>query len=223
MSKLNKFCNTYLTTPFFAKRAYSDLEALDGDDYRLRRGEGTKELVEEILPLAAFLKHFERPGRSVSCRFFVGNQNYDAKIKLKGEEVDQGYIEASYFVEITSAVSPTDYLLREALTRYGGIAGYHLRRIGSKKKGNDQIIGEGGHDFDTPLKDAIKWTRSALEKKYAKTEPYPRPCILIVQVHPERPLNLDEWAKLAKEVQIDRDKFRATYIVNWWTNTVFEV
>lgn len=225
MSKLDKFKN-YLTVPVFVKRAYSELEALSNDDYHLRKDADTRRLVDEILPLAAFLKHFERPGRYVKCRFFSGYQNYDAKIKLKERCVGKkGFIEDSFFVEVTSAVSPQDYLIREALVRYGGIVGCSVRRIGSKKKGNDLIEGQGASDIDSPAKNAVERTNIALKKKYDKKELYPSPCILVVQVEPERPLSLGEWWAVAKGVQstVDRDKFQATYIVNWYTNTVFKV
>lgn len=224
MSKLDKF-NAYLTTAVFVRRAYSEIEALTHHDYYVRNDPDTRKIVEEVLPLAAFLKHYDRPGRSVQCRFIPGSQNYDAKIKLKGYEVDKGLLEDSYFVEVTSAVSPQDYLVREALDRYGIICGYNIRRNGSKKKGNDRIEGQGAHDFDSPVKDALDWTKIVLRKKYGKKEPYPNPCILVVQVKPARPLSLHEWCTVAEGVQgvIDRDKFRFTYIVDWETNVVFAV
>jgi hypothetical protein len=224
MSKLDIFKN-YLTVSEFVRRAYRELETLTNDEYHLRQGEGNGKLVEEILPLAAFLKHFERPGRSLKCRLFLGNQNYDAKILLNGYGVEKGYLEDSYFVEVTSAVSPQEYLKREALVRYGSFAGCSVRRVGSKKKGNDRIEGQGGNDIDSPVKDALEWTKNALKKKYDKKEPYPSPCMLVVQVEPDRPLNLHEWGTVVSGIQntVDRDKFRATYIVNCWTNNVFEV
>lgn len=211
--------------PVFVKRAYEALEALDGNSYRLRQGEGTKELVEEILPLAAFLKHFERPGRSVKCRFFSGNQNYDAKIKLAGADIDKGWFEKSYFVEVTSAVSSTDYLEREALSRYGSVfGGGDIRRIGSRVKGNDRIESRAvAQDHDAPVKDAVEWTKTALRRKKAKL--YPSPCILVVHVENDRPLTIHEWSTLAQEVQgeVDRDRFQSTFITNWWSNTVVQL
>ncbi len=217
--------SNYLTVPVFVSRAYRRLESLTYNDYYLRQGKGTRKLVEEILPLAAFLKHLERPGCSVKCRFLSGNQNYDAKVKLRGYYVDKGFLESSYFVEVTSAVSEhKDHLVREALARYGVIGGYTVRRVGSKRKGGG-IEGEGACDIDAPVKDALQWTKAALTKKYEKKEPYPTPCFLVVQVKPDRPLNLHEWWTVANGLQdvIDRGKFRATYIVDWETNYAFEV
>jgi len=225
MSKLDRFSKGYLTVPVFVKRAYDELEALDGNSYRLRKGDGTKELVEEIRPLAAFLKYFERPGRSVKCRFFTGNQNYDAKIKLKGEDIDRGWIEEQFFVEVTTAVSSWDYLEREAISRYGStFGGGDIRRVGSRKKGSDRIESRAvAQDHDAPVKNAIEWTKTALRKKNEKL--YPKPCILVVHVENERPFSVHEWSLLAKEVQgeVDRDRFNFTFVVCSWSNTVFRV
>jgi hypothetical protein len=57
---LNELRRSFLTAPVFVRRAYAALEALDGAKYRSRSAKaGVKELVEEIIPLAALLKHME--------------------------------------------------------------------------------------------------------------------------------------------------------------------
>jgi len=225
MSRLDKFSN-YLSVSVFVQRAYRELDNIDKNDYFLRKGDGTKKFIDEILPLTAFLKYFERPGRRVKCRYFQDSQNYDAKIKISGDEVDKGFIAGSYFVEVTLAEEEyIEHLRRESLARYGFVfGGNNIRRIKNTRKGADLIESKPvGRDSDFPVKNAIELVKKALEKKNQKV--YPTLCILVVQVEPERTLSLSEWLILTKEIksEVNRYKFQATYIVNWSTNIVFEV
>lgn len=123
MSATEKFSKSYLSTATFVSRAYSALERFSANEVRLRKGKGCKELVEEIIPIAAFLKHFEIPGRKVTCKYYPGNQNYDAKIRIEGDDVSLGLVKERYFLEVTSAVSSYEFLEREALARYGSVFG----------------------------------------------------------------------------------------------------
>ncbi|MBE0672711.1 MAG: hypothetical protein IH588_19210, partial [Anaerolineales bacterium] len=216
MSKLNNFIN-FLSVPIFVQRAYRELDRINDDDYFLRKGDGTKKFVDEILPLTVFLKHFERPGRKIRCRYFPESQNYDAIIKISGNEVKQGFLESSYFVEVTIAEEEyTEHLRRESLARYGYVfGGDNIRRVKNKKSGTDIIQSKPVvQDIDHPVKNAIELVKKALEKKNQK--PYPSPCILIVELQPQRILSLTEWLTLINEVRdsVNRDKFRSTYIVN---------
>jgi hypothetical protein len=220
-----KFSKSYLSTATFVSRAYSIIEQFSNTEFYMREG-ARKKVVEEILPIAAFLKHFEIPGRQVKCRYFPGNQPYDARIKVHGEEVQSGYIEQSYFLEVTSAMSSYDYLEREALSRYGSIfGGGNIRRIGSRQKGNNQIVSEAMvEDGDAPVKKASEWVIARLQAK-AKREKYPEPCILLVHVEPERPLCIREWLIVVENIQssVNHDNFKATFLVNAWRNVVLRV
>lgn len=223
---LNDFRRSFLTVPVFVRRAYAALEALDGDAYRWRSTkEGIKELVEEVIPLAALLKHLEIPNRHLRCRFIGGDRGHDAEIKISGPEVNHDFWAPHYFVELTTALSPYDYLHREALIRYGSVfGGTDISRIGSKKRGDDQIVSRAqAQDGEAPMHNATAWVKERLAAKAEKT--YPSPCILVVNVEPDRPLNLGEWAELAREVysSVDRDRFKMTFVVNWFTNTVFQI
>lgn len=222
---LKNFTN-FITVSVFVQRAYRELDSVDKNNYFLRKGDGTKKLIEEILPLTAFLKHFERPGRKVKCRYFPDNHNYDAIIKISGYEVNQRFIENKYFVEVTLAEEEyTEYLRRESLARYGFVfSGNNIRRIKNKKNGTDIIESKPtGHDADFPVKNSIKLVKMALERKNQKA--YPSPCILVIEVKPERPLSLSEWVMVKNEVRnsVNRDKFRATFMVDWSTSQVFEI
>lgn len=221
---LRQFRNSYLTVPVFVGRAYAAIMALDGDKYRARSaGAGVKGLVEEVLPLAALLKHLETPQLHVRCKYIGGDANHDARIKLSGMPVDQGFFEQEYYVEVTSAVHPQDYLRREALTRYGSVfGGPEIKRVRNRKRGTDEIVSQAAaQDGDSPMLDAIAWVKERLSAKAEKE--YPQPCILVVNVEPDRPLSLGEWGTLAKEVRgnVSRTQFKLTFIVEWYQNMVF--
>lgn len=227
MSRLDRFRN-YLTVSTFVQRAYKELEALNNEQYYLRKGEDIRKLIQEILPLATFLKYFERPGRQVKCRHFSGSQNYDAKLKLEGDEIEKGFLEAEFFVEVTRAeCEEYEHLRREALHLYGSVFfGKDIRKVGSKNKGNYKIESQAvAEDMDYEVKEAVTLITKALEKKYNKKRPYPSPCLLLIQVETGRPLALNEWCRLAKEIQgiVNREKFRATYVIDWWTNAVLAI
>ncbi len=219
---LRQFKNSYLTTPVFVGRAYAAIAALDADEYRAR-GDGVRALVGEVLPLAALLKHLENPELRVRCKHVGGDANHDARIKFSGVPVDLGFFKRDYYVEVTSAVSPLDFLRREALSRYGSVfGGPKIRRIRSRKRGTNEIVSEAvAQDGDAPLLEAITLVKERLRAKAEKE--YPQPCILVVNVEPDRPLGLQEWAALAREVHggVARTKFKMTFIVEWYRNVVF--
>jgi hypothetical protein len=77
--------------------------------------------------------------------------------------------------------------------------------------------------MDVPLQEAIAWVKERLRAKAEKE--YPQPCILVINVEPDRPLNIGEWAALAKGVSgnVVREKFKMTFIVEWYRNTVFSI
>lgn len=225
MSATDKFRKSYLSTATFVSRAHSALERLSDDEFRLRKGKGCKDLVEEMIPIAAFLKHFEIPGRQVRCKYVPGNQNYDAVIRIQGNDVSLGFLRENYFLEVTTAVSPYNFLEREALARYGSVfGGGDIRRVGSRRKGDDRIVSKAvAEDGDAVVIQASDWVKERLSAKANKT--YPEPCILLVQVDPERPLNIREWSTVVENVRgsVDREVFEATYLVNAWRNVVLPI
>jgi hypothetical protein len=203
------------------------MESLDADAHReRRRSTGAKRLIEEVMPLAALLKHLEIPRRHIRCKYAGDDGNYDAQIKISGPEVDREFLKPEYFVEVTSAISPVDHFRREALSRYGSVfGGPAIKRVGGGKGwGKGEIVSEpAAEDLDTPLNEAIDWVNERLMEK-AKKE-YPCPCILAVNVEADRPFNIDEWASLAQNVagNVDRDRFERTFIISWHENVVFSI
>jgi hypothetical protein len=222
---LEDFRQSFMPALEFAGRAYAAVEALDEQEYFLRQRDGTKELIEEVLPLAALVKHLETPGRSVSCRHVGGASDHDGEIRMMGREVDQGFWKPQYFVEVTTATFPKEHFRREALARDGSVfMGPEISRVGSRRQGNDRIVSEAmGEDLDAPLLTAISWVRERLMAKNRNS--YPRPCLLVVNIEPDRPLSLREWGELAKAVHgsVSATAFERTFIVEWYGNTVFRL
>jgi len=171
MSASNEFSKSYLSTSVFVSRAYASLERLSGDEVLLRQKDG-KKLVEEIIPIAAFLKYFEIPGRRVNCKYFPGNQNYDARIKIRGNEVRRNFLKESYFLEVTSAVSAYNYLERESLSIHGAVfGGGKIHSEGLKHQGNRRIISEAvAEDGDAVVIKASDWIRECLKAKAGKAK-----------------------------------------------------
>jgi hypothetical protein len=155
----------------------------------------------------------------------AANQDHDAQIQVSGREVDLGLTQPSYYVEVTSATSPTEYLEREALTRNGFVyGGGQIRREGSKGSGDDRVVSEAvAFDGTAPVANAARWIAERIAEKGKKV--YPEPCILLVGVYPEQRLSVVEWAEVA--AQVDRaviaDRFALRFVADWATNTVFRV
>ena len=102
----------------FVNTVYSELNILQSNVFHLQKGK-IKQLKEEHLPLACFIKKLERPGLSVKCKHVLGSQNFDAKLKLSGYFVDQEVFKNEYFVEITNAFFNEEYKGRIGLADYG--------------------------------------------------------------------------------------------------------
>ncbi len=220
------FRESFLTAPVFVQRAYAALETLDSKGLLTgSRSVEVKELVEEVLPVAAFLKHFETPMKPVRCRYAGGDSEYDAEIKVSGAEVNRSFCAPHYYLEVTSAMFQREDLRREALSRYGGVfMGPKIWREGSKKLGGDRIVSKPTvEDGDTAITNAIAWVTRRLSAKAKKV--YPQPCFLLVNLKPDNPLPIYEWYKVAKGVRgaVARDRFKATFIIDWRRNVVFQL
>ena len=222
---LDDFRRSFLSTTAFVQRAYRAVERLDGDAFRMRSGDGTKALVEEVMPVAALMKHLETPSRRVRCRLAPENASHDAQLRMSGTEVEHGYFKSAYHLEVTCATAPTDFLTREALTRNGYVyGGGDIRREGSRKKGNDRVVSKATAVSGTAaVGNLVSWIADRIAAKSAK--PYPQPCILVIGVSPERNFTARDWADLVDSIPADSDHltFEFRYIVDWGTNNVFAI
>jgi hypothetical protein len=118
-TSLRQFERSYLSAAVFRNRLYHAVDRLSLSDLPLLRGVA-KELVEEVWPISIWLTHLDMPKRHVRARYLGPRENYDASLLVEGGEVRLGLLQREYFVEVTTAGSPRDYLRREALERQGG-------------------------------------------------------------------------------------------------------
>lgn len=212
----------FLSVPVFVSRAWSELAKLSGDDYRMRSRPGSKQLIEEVFPVAVLLLHLWSSTRTVRCRFVGSNKNHDAELTMSGREVDLGYYKSRYYVEVTTAAHPDEHLRREALTRNGFVyLGGPIRRVNEKGAKRRPLVSEAvAVDGESLVRDVIEWVGAAVVRKSAKD--YPRPCILLVNVDAERPLSVKEWAQVQSKVRdrVDRNRFVHVFAVGCSRNVL---
>jgi hypothetical protein len=218
MVDLEQFRKRFLTAATFGQRTFKEMEALShGSYWRRNKRDGSKQLIEEVLPLAMVAKYLDIPGRRVRCKYLGQSDDIsDGVIIIKGEWVDSGSLKPRYNIEVTTAQFEREYLMREALARYGSVFDDpDIHRTESRHRGNDQIISRArAHDYDKIVNDAICWIADAVAKKVAID--YPQPCILVIAIEPRRPLHLGEWLTIVRSFPRDvaKCKFDQTFLVH---------
>jgi hypothetical protein len=152
-------------------------------------------LVEEILPISAFLGYFERPGLELYCQFYSGNQKYDARIYCEGWFVENDYLKEEYFLEVSTVCDQVDYLRRECIDKGQPFFGGPARRLANgeiestPKSFSPEII----------VEDNLSNIRSTLSKKARKG--YPENTFLIIPLVPTVLLWPGEWLDVLKKLQ----------------------
>lgn len=231
MNILEDFRATYLSVGMWVEKTYDALEQFTEEEMRQRKRGVSKEVVEEILPIAAFLKYFEIPERRLRCQYAAGDHRlYDAQLQISGKEVEKGFLQGNYFLEVTVAMASDEYLRLEALERYGKVStGDKLRRVGSRRKGNDKIISRPlAQDREIAVNETAYWIAERLGDKLTKSKKnqnsYPKPRILIISVKPRWPLRMYEWTTILENIQskVDSTIFERIFIVDPWKNIVLE-
>lgn len=109
----------------FCRVAYDALEAIQAQsdgvkELQAHKTRRVKKLLEEVLPLAAFIQATYKPGCRMQVRWLGGNQPYDAEAVYRGVLVDRGMVEAEQYLEVTTAEQENEYLVRERLATIGG-------------------------------------------------------------------------------------------------------
>jgi hypothetical protein len=218
MVNLENFRRNFLSASEFGDLAFKEVETLSSDQYWMRSTDrAVKKLIEEVLPLAMVAKYLDIPGRRVRCKYLgESNDDCDGQILVNGEWVTSGFMEASYFVEITSAQFKNEHLKREALARYGSVFDDpNIHREESRLRGDDKIVNKAvACDGDQEVLDSLSWIAKAVQSKMDKR--YLRPCILLISLSPGRPLNLGEWMRIVSEFPRDvaRQSFDKVFLVD---------
>jgi len=157
---------------------------------RLRKGKD-KKLIEEILPISSFLRCFERPGLDLYCEYFSGSQKFDAKIYCEGLLVQRQSLKAEYFLEVSIACHPKDYLKRECLEK--GIPVFGGNKIERLKNGNIKSSPEAS-DRKGSIEEHFEFIRARIRQKIGKG--YPPNTYLIVPLFPDTLLMADGWIEV---------------------------
>lgn len=125
-----------------------------------------------------------------------GNQQFDAVLHQRGGYVDRGLEPAEAYVEVTGAMHPKDYLLREKLDKDGfAFAPAGLSREEKTREIKSEAVGHGNFSH---IEEFTGFVIAEIEKKVSKE--YTKHTTLIVNCV----LNIfdpDEWDVLVSGVR----------------------
>jgi hypothetical protein len=177
---------------------FESIRAAGDGPSRLRRrtSKVEKKLIEELLPICAYLQARYRIGRYISVRWSAGNQQCDAELVQHGAYVTHGYYPDTYFLEVTCAMHKNEHLSRELLDKEGGAFGLDgLRRL---KSGDIESVpvSYSNNDFIARYATLLLGT---IARKAAK--PYPDNTALVVQCNLNNLYLPSDWAGLMSQVQ----------------------
>jgi hypothetical protein len=163
---------------------------------RLRPSLVEKRLLEELLPIAAYVQRHYRAGRYIHIRWHSGSQPFDAELRQRGAYVDHGYFPASAYLEVTNIVHPKEHMQREHLEKKGGTFGLEgIRRLPGGDLISEPVV-YSGQDFVEYFGTLVV---KEIEKKAAK--PYPENTSLVVQCILNTLYTQDDWDLLMTRVR----------------------
>jgi hypothetical protein len=177
---------------------FESIRATADGPSRLRRrmSKVEKRLIEELLPICAYLQSRYRVGRYISVRWRAGNQQCDAELVQEGAYVTHGYYPGSAFLEVTCAMHRNEHLSRELLDKEGGAFGLEgLRRL---KSGAIESVPVSYLNNDFIARYATILLGSVAKKA---EKPYPENTALIVQCNLNNLYLPSDWAELILRVQ----------------------
>ena len=205
-----------------AYRLFEEIRSLPDGVSRLRkRSRVEKRLIEELLPISAYVQSNYRPGRYLSIRWQSGNQQCDAELMQEGEYVRQGYFPALGFIEAVSVVHPNEHLMRELLESKGSAFGLEgIRRV------------TGGEIVSEPVSYSIgevvsSYAALVLQEVSAKgAKAYPPNTVLVVQCFLNTLYMPNEWQSLMAQVSasMPHHPFSAVFFcesLGQYTHTVY--
>ena len=176
---------------------------------RMRPTSLEKKLLEELLPISAYVQASYRPGRYMSVRWKSGSQSYDAELIQHGAYVSQDFYPAISHLEVTCTMHQKEYLKREHLETKGGVFG--LDGITRLKSGQIQSLPVvySNHEFINSYAEIV---RQRIAKKSAMS--YPEDTTLVVQCTLNRLYCPDEWETLMTLVaeNLPRSPFREIFL-----------
>jgi hypothetical protein len=218
---LSRFSSEYTDSFEFSKAAHQEAFALSDEKYFTLSG-SAKQLIEEILPIALLAQHLRTPELQVDVLWFNDSESRDGKIRLRGKPVELGFYDAEYFVEVTTAVSPKDYLKREFLQKNGFVfGGDNISRQG--KRGSSIVSDPEVQEAGAYVPRLAEWIIDCAKAKSKKK--YPTPCILVINAKPEKKISILDWANIFKLMQAEtiESKFESIYAIDVYNNSVISL
>ncbi|KAF0843585.1 hypothetical protein FNL37_1013 [Methylovorus glucosotrophus] len=197
----------------FCGKVYELFEAIrqgpDGTSrLRLRPSKVEKRLLEELMPIAAYIQYSYRAGRYISVRWLQGSQPFDAEVTQHGSYIDQGYFPRSSYLELTCVVHPKEHMQREHLEKKGGTFGLDgIHRLPSGELISEPVVYSNGNFIDSFAELVVR----ELTKKSAKS--YPENTSLIVECILNTLYDPSEWRDLMDKVQsrMPKNGFREVF------------
>lgn len=187
----------------FCRHVYALFEEVHGGDEGSRklreRQRPEKMLIEELLPICRYVQAFYGPGLYLSVCWLTGMQ-YDAKVKAVGGVVEAGGWAAEGTLEVTQAVHPNEYLMRERLQAEGyafGLEGLRRTVDANGKKAVDSV--PTGFSNQSYIADFSEIVLDAIRAKIAK--PYPNDTTLVVDCTLNTVYSQAEWEELVSRVR----------------------
>lgn len=164
------------------------------EELRLLRTPRAKKMVEEILPIAAYVQARYGPGLRLRVRWRGGNQRHDARLLCRGVKAERLGMPAVQHLEITTAVHPNEHLVREHLHRHGFSFSPHgtTRDPITKRTVSTPTVRSG----DEPQRELADKVRAGILAKAEKA--YPPNTSLIVRCVVNAPVLDDEWDQVVR-------------------------
>jgi hypothetical protein len=216
LNGLEQFDGQLLNGLDFCIRAYAMLDELADssggiEELRLLTTLRSKRLIEEILPIAVYVQFHHNLGLRLRVRWLSGNQPYDACLLCSGGFVEHGSVPREQFLEVTTAVHPKHYLVREKVAKDGFAFGPDdIHRDRTTKQIISNAVVKDGTKAQFELADII--VARIIDKK---SKHYPVETSLIVQCEAMLALP-NEWADIVDSVRsrVSGHPFREIFLYN---------
>ena len=168
-----------------------------------------KKLLEELLPICAYVQASYRPGRYMSVRWMDGSQNFDAELHQRGAYVLEHYYPAKGFIEVTCTMHSKEHLMRELLDTKGTAFGLEgIRRM----KNGDIESTPVAYSYPEFIDDYAAIVLEQIAQK-ARVH-YPANTTLIVQCTLNTIYMPNEWGDLISRIRtgLPTNNFREIYL-----------
>jgi len=200
-SALKEFSNVKIEGFEFCRKANEYFESLKNQPgginrVRLRRERPIKKFIEEVVPLANYIRRSYLLGLILKVKWIDGDQNYDAIIYASGTRVDREKYPKKRFVEITTAIHPKEYLVREHLAK-NGFAGSAKGMSRDAKTGetvSKPVVNTDNQQIGELVDQIIGVVKNKASKKY------PNGTDLVIQCKADTLIYDYEWDEAVKRV-----------------------